>query len=488
MTLKAARALKIGELYDGNPTDPVKEVLGKIITDESIAKNISYINTSSITRATMDATIEFLKNLNTKSHYHERLVNSKASNKTLIAKDIVHYIFSLLPAECNVCSAHYTDADEGKGRPEVICYICQRGCHPGCYSDAQVSVHQGLLFFCSSCLPNIKSLHDEYKNSSGPVKPVETDNLPETKKPSEKEKLPSDHDSEPKIDKGELDNELDNKVATTVTTEENSHTDVFSPEEPVKHQRNVKKIEPSQAHKKDFSVFAGRDICPLLLKGICPHGISGHGCNAFHPKRCSYFVSAGNDKRYGCTKKGKCKFYHPKLCENAAKLRTCLNRDCKEVHFRGTRRSMRGSQWKKRESTFQPRNGPPFRRERQEYTPDLRNDFPPINYKKDAPRATGEPLLPTPTQKVKQCNDTADNDDSKHFLLLLEQMKSDLALQVSKQISSLFSQLQQQQQPQQMPPAPPAHAPLEPQMLMSSQYQPFPMTQHVYHPLPYQGA
>ena len=67
-------------------------------------------------------------------------------------------------------------------------------------------------------------------------------------------------------------------------------------------------------------------------------------------------------------------------------------------------------------------------------------------------------------------------------------MKSDLALQVSKQISSLFSQLQQQQQPQQMPPAPPAHAPLEPQMLMSSQYQPFPMTQHVYHPLPYQGA
>ena len=151
---------------------------------------------------------------------------------------------------------------------------------------------------------------------------------------------------------------------------------------------------------------------------------------------------------------------------------------------------MRESQWKKRDTAWQPRNGPPFRRERQEYISDIRNDFPPLDYKREAPRATGEPLLPTPSQKVKQCNDTADNDNSKHFLLLLEQMKSDLSLQVSKQISNLFAQLQQQ--PQQLPPPQPVPppTPLEPQMLMSSQYQvqPFPMTQHVYHPLPFQGA
>ena len=488
MTLQAARALKIGELYDRNPADPVKEVLGKINTDESITKNISNINISGITRVTMDATTDFLKKLDIKSYYHERLMNSKASNKSLIAKDIVHYIFSLLPAECNVCSAHYTDMDEGKGQSEVICYICQRGCHPGCYSDAQVSCHQGLLFFCSACLPNIKSLHEEYRNSSGPVKPGELEKPPVIEKLPDHEIDPKSKGEEPQIDKVELDKE---KEEVAATTEEKSKIDEFSPKEPAKRQRNQEKPESSQAHnKKDFSVFDGRDVCPLLLKGICPHGISGYGCNAFHPKRCSYFVAAGNDKRYGCTKKGRCKFYHPKLCANAAQLRTCLNRDCKDVHFRGTRRSMRESQWKKRDTAWQPRNGPPFRRERQEYISDIRNDFPPLDYKREAPRATGEPLLPTPSQKVKQCNDTADNDNSKHFLLLLEQMKSDLSLQVSKQISNLFAQLQQQ--PQQLPPPQPVPppTPLEPQMLMSSQYQvqPFPMTQHVYHPLPFQGA
>jgi len=480
LQLQDARALKIGELLSKNPSDPVKELLGKIITEESIAKNIGYINISGITKPTMVATIEFLKALELKTHYSTTLLGSKANTKLPIAKDIVHFIFSLLPVECNVCSAQYV-ADDNE-RPEVICYICQRGCHPGCYSDAQVSVQSGILFFCSSCLPRIKTLHVEY-GSPDSAKSVEKTPEAEPKEAKPKEAKPEEAKPKEGLKKPEDAGTTPDDLGISKIVGE------FSPEEPAPKQRTTVN-SGSQPAKKDFSVFAGRDICPLLLKGICPHGISGAGCNAFHPKRCNYFVAAGNDRRHGCTMKGRCKFYHPKLCENAVKLRTCLNQDCKEVHFRGTRRSMRET-WKKR-GMRDPRYGPPFRRERQPayisedirekqqgYTPDLKSDFPPIESSKKAdPRAINDGLLPTPPQKP--CNATAENDNSKHFLMLLEQMKSDLSLQFSQQISNLFSKIQQPQQVTQVHvPSPLDHAVLMPAPTIGSQYQthPFPMSQ-----------
>ena len=86
------------------------------------------------------------------------------------------------------------------------------------------------------------------------------------------------------------------------------------------------------------------DLCSLFLQGTCPNGISGKHCTNFHPPVCNRYRKNGSHPRYGCTLGNACKLYHPDICTNSMKSRTCYNADCLfKWHLPHTRRAMPNS-------------------------------------------------------------------------------------------------------------------------------------------------
>ena len=82
------------------------------------------------------------------------------------------------------------------------------------------------------------------------------------------------------------------------------------------------------------------EICPLLIEGKCPNGISGKGCRYQHKKMCRNYCSFGSKDMHkaGCRFGEKCKYLHPKLCQNSVTMKMCLNEDCKLTHLKYTKR------------------------------------------------------------------------------------------------------------------------------------------------------
>ena len=89
-------------------------------------------------------------------------------------------------------------------------------------------------------------------------------------------------------------------------------------------------------HEKSYG-----KICNKYLKSICPYGISGKGCNLYHPKMCRPFTKFGPKGKRGCNKGDSCSYFHPKLCFNSLKpvtQRVCTNQTCGFFHLPKTRR------------------------------------------------------------------------------------------------------------------------------------------------------
>ena len=87
-------------------------------------------------------------------------------------------------------------------------------------------------------------------------------------------------------------------------------------------------------------------ICHRYRRGQCPHGlkgkklVEGKKCAYAHPPKCPKFLSAGNDKRYGCGQGKRCKFLHPILCRSSGKGDgVCSSGSCKLVHPKRARRN-----------------------------------------------------------------------------------------------------------------------------------------------------
>ena len=93
-----------------------------------------------------------------------------------------------------------------------------------------------------------------------------------------------------------------------------------------------------------------KDVCPLYHRGKCPHGFSGRKevdgtmCKKEHPKRCFKYCKFGDKHKHGCKKGTKCEYHHPLLCKFSVKKRQCLNKDCKFVHLKGTKRREKPSE------------------------------------------------------------------------------------------------------------------------------------------------
>ena len=98
--------------------------------------------------------------------------------------------------------------------------------------------------------------------------------------------------------------------------------------------------EPPGQRSSHQHVQTASNWCPDLLKGVCPFGWTGSGCSYYHPKRCIKYCKSGSIRHnpIGCPYGGRCRFFHPELCENSLKLGKCLVLDCRKVHLVGTAR------------------------------------------------------------------------------------------------------------------------------------------------------
>ena len=87
-----------------------------------------------------------------------------------------------------------------------------------------------------------------------------------------------------------------------------------------------------------------RPICKFYLKGSCKHGLLGkktidgkNRCNFKHPKTCMKWLNNGNNKEHpkGCLEGKNCEYYHPRLCRDSLKTRTCQDISDREKCKRG---------------------------------------------------------------------------------------------------------------------------------------------------------
>ena len=238
------------------------------------------------------------------------------SNKLSLATRIVLEIESYFPAHCTDCDTDYCNNFDTQTKAR--CYLCFQGRH-NCQIfvawKKHVSDHaekllevvpKGMKWLCNSCL----TLNNPIKNRrSSRVNSVSSFQSDEDLEGMTKN-LFSDHDSD-------LENESDDNDKTPI---------------------------PSSPTKKLANPVQDKDVCPLLLLGKCPHGISGKTkvngkkCSGNHPKWCRKYTRYGSDKDKGCTDASKCGLYHTKHCPKSVRHRQCFDSNCNMSHLVGTRR------------------------------------------------------------------------------------------------------------------------------------------------------
>ena len=83
-----------------------------------------------------------------------------------------------------------------------------------------------------------------------------------------------------------------------------------------------------------------RTLCRFYNNGRCKKGLD---CNFDHPKICNKFRQFGNIKHNekGC--KDSCTFFHPNVCRESQKNKTCKWSECRFYHLKGTKK-ISGSQ------------------------------------------------------------------------------------------------------------------------------------------------
>ena len=103
----------------------------------------------------------------------------------------------------------------------------------------------------------------------------------------------------------------------------------------------------------------GSPVCEALLRGDCPHGITGRTggtCPHPHPKRCDKFLTWGQGGERGCDG-STCGKFHPEVCPSSKHLQ-CFDRNCKwKIHTRKCRRPGQPDNWQVQEPRGRPQGG-----------------------------------------------------------------------------------------------------------------------------------
>lgn len=301
--------LVIGDLL-GRADVTSKKVLTAFDTSKDPKVNISAFLKQGISRKDLDACAGFL-DITLTADTGEVLY----SNREKLAKRIVMEIIALYPSFCPECSKEYSVKPGAS--PPARCYICLQGSHDCEDFVARHNVMQsiattyGTVWLCSGC-------HTANSPSSPGSNPTIATPI-QTPWPS----MTNSTAGTPKAKEEKLSAKLHAEILADKLAE-------------VKRQQELEEAQPNP----------NSNVCPLLMEGTCPHGVSGKtanqgkkSCDEFHPpKRCRRFMRYGTTVRFGCTKGTECEFFHPRHCNSSLKDKCCYNEDCKLVHLCGTKR------------------------------------------------------------------------------------------------------------------------------------------------------
>ncbi|CAL8400568.1 unnamed protein product [Boreogadus saida] len=86
-----------------------------------------------------------------------QLSTFKGTTKPAFATAIVQFIQDARTITCLKCSLDYSPYSSENTTSEVVCLMCCRPGHLGCYADTLIDEETGILFLCSICLPAKKN-------------------------------------------------------------------------------------------------------------------------------------------------------------------------------------------------------------------------------------------------------------------------------------------------------------------------------------------
>ena len=309
-----------------------------------------------------------------------QLSTFKGTTKPAFATAIVQFIQDARTITCLKCSQDYSPYSSENTTSEVVCLMCCRPGHLGCYADTLID-ETGIVFLCSICLPARKNPAPD----SQVAPPVELE--------------PADNE----------------KLKTTAPLSERLASD----------------SDPSDKKLlQDSEYDRSKPVCPLLLKHECSHGITGltgGPCANYHPTWCKKHMRNGPEGKRGCKKGDKCRYFHASLCLNGLATKMCLNENCKLIHIRGVKRSKDEKTSNKKQTAAAAGKKTTFSVERK----------PTSNSVQHSKRSRNDSVSSQKTQANKNSSSPKplNHED---FLKHLAQMKADLTKEVTKDLSSLI--------------------------------------------------
>ena len=269
----------------------IKNVIGTFDKDKTVPQNISKLKENSSGVALQD-TIAFLKSNCTEYPVAQQVLSCKNQNKEEYSRDIAKFLDFVKPTQCLSCKENYIPAAEQCAGNEPKCYLCQRPSHGECYKNIVINPELGVIFVCPECM-SVKAAR-------------------------------------------ELAEELQNHVEDSKSkSSDKTDTSAAKPSH-VPADNNAEKTEETNNRLQ-------QQDCPLYLKRICPHGltgrreINGNPCPYKHRRLCMYYAQHGPS---GCRFRNNCRYFHPDICQNSINLNMCLNRSCQDFHIKGTQRKV----------------------------------------------------------------------------------------------------------------------------------------------------
>ena len=195
---------------------------------------------------------------------------------------IINFVEVTLPYLCLKCQNDYLPYSQEDGaESDVKCFVCKIPSHAKCIKTDDVNIETGIVFVCQTCMQN------QGKATVLNAKEAETE-------------LSGTSDSSSGEDSSDEEK-----------TEEGSWTEK-------KKKSRKKKTVVEQSRKKD-------QPCPMLIEGVCPHGLTGKTCEYIHNKVCSRYSMYGSKEmhRWGCRFGERCRYVHVTLCNNSIEMGMC---------------------------------------------------------------------------------------------------------------------------------------------------------------------
>ena len=220
--------------------------------------------------------------------------DGRTRTKLELADKIVLQLEGLFPIDCQDCGEKYR-IEIGK-KPLMRCFLCGQGAH-ACTFSVKGS-RKGSVWLCSCCW-----------------------------------------------NKNEANTDREDAIAKDPLIEEEGDSEEEEEEEKEEDKGGRKEDEKKAAVDGDSTMeISSGNVCSYYLNKMCRHGrkgdklFNGKPCPKLHPDLCKKFCNYGDSRRYGCSKGGSCRLYHPIICKGSDARRQCLNKQCKMTHLLHTRR------------------------------------------------------------------------------------------------------------------------------------------------------